>query len=577
MPHSGPPLGFQVLIFCGPGVSLNTFTSIPEEFPKALVPIANRPMVWYPLDWCYRMGITNITLITPQASKAALEASLSQNPHLTSLPPPSPTVISPEGLTLTTGTAELLRLPEVQTCIKSDFIVLPCDLVCDVPGVTFLEAWMTAHGAVDASWDGEWLESRTSSLVGVGGERCGRRGGISVWYPTAPDGAKTKNEVPDFLAITSLDKDEAPAVRGGNNGSLSLVKLVYTMPMDSLKDVMEEHQALLMRHSLLKRHGKIKILSTYRDAHIYIFPYWVKEMAMLNEKFESISEDLVGWWAKAEWQNGLGEKLGLREILNPERDHGNKYSNKRDQVEEDIDLMAMSTTKSTRWLDINPNGTMSRSKPGPLTRSNTLQETDVPPPSDKLIVPPVLAYIHSSKPSEPEIRRVDTPSLLLSTSLRLAKLEAISDAGESASPLAHQNKIAHPAGIAQRCTVTKADCLVAENVTVEEKAVIKESVVGANCHIASGVRLTRCVLMDGVVVSERSQLTDCIIGRRSRIGRGCVLKDCEVQNGNVVPDETDAKNEQFMIFEGLDEDMANVSDGGQDDAEGIGMDDEFKV
>ena len=61
MPHalSMPSSGFQALILCGPGVSLNTFTSNPEEFPKALIPIANRPMIWYPLDWCYRMGITS--------------------------------------------------------------------------------------------------------------------------------------------------------------------------------------------------------------------------------------------------------------------------------------------------------------------------------------------------------------------------------------------------------------------------------------------------------------------------------------------------------------------------------------
>lgn len=50
---------FQALILCGPGLSLNTFTSTPDEFPKALVPIANRPMVWYPLDWCYRMNVSS--------------------------------------------------------------------------------------------------------------------------------------------------------------------------------------------------------------------------------------------------------------------------------------------------------------------------------------------------------------------------------------------------------------------------------------------------------------------------------------------------------------------------------------
>lgn len=59
MPHATlPSPGLQAFIFCGPGVSLNTFTSTPKDFPKALVPIANRPMVWYPLDYCYRMGVT---------------------------------------------------------------------------------------------------------------------------------------------------------------------------------------------------------------------------------------------------------------------------------------------------------------------------------------------------------------------------------------------------------------------------------------------------------------------------------------------------------------------------------------
>src|SRR5437763_3196778 len=67
MPHmlSMPQSGFQALILCGPGIGLSTFTSIPDEYPKALVSIANRPMVWYVLDWCYRMGVTSKqTLVT---------------------------------------------------------------------------------------------------------------------------------------------------------------------------------------------------------------------------------------------------------------------------------------------------------------------------------------------------------------------------------------------------------------------------------------------------------------------------------------------------------------------------------
>lgn len=60
MPHavSMPSPGLQALILCGPGSSFPTFTANPDENPKALLPIANRPMVWYPIDFCYRMGVT---------------------------------------------------------------------------------------------------------------------------------------------------------------------------------------------------------------------------------------------------------------------------------------------------------------------------------------------------------------------------------------------------------------------------------------------------------------------------------------------------------------------------------------
>ena len=66
MPHalSMPAPGFQAIILCGPGSSFPTFTANPDENPKALIPIANRPMVWYPIDFCYRMGVTGQLFFT---------------------------------------------------------------------------------------------------------------------------------------------------------------------------------------------------------------------------------------------------------------------------------------------------------------------------------------------------------------------------------------------------------------------------------------------------------------------------------------------------------------------------------
>ncbi|CAG7981762.1 unnamed protein product [Penicillium salamii] len=520
MPHSVPvpPTGFQSIVLCGPGVSLNTFTSNPEEYPKCLLPIANRPMIYYVLDFCRRMGITDVTLVTPPSSLAPLQAALRQNPHLTSLPTPS--VIAPKELEMTTGTAELLRLPEVQNCIKSDFLLLPCDLVCDLPGESLLEAWMVS-----------------------GGEK-GRRSGLSMYYQTKDREESVKGEATDFVAVAPLETSEAPVV------SLSelraqLSKVVLSMPMDTLKEKMENDKGFLMRHSLVDKHAHVKMLTSFRDAHIYILPKWVKDMARLNEQFQSVSEDLIGWWAKSEWQRGLSEKLKINEIferksrshsVDEDVSHDGESLDGEGALEEEINLPGMSTTKATS-----------------APKSQIEESAETPD------LPPLFAYVQRG--TSPFVRRVDSSALLLSTSLRLAKLESIEEVGRvEASAFAHSSKIAYPQGVAQRCTVTKNDCLLDSNTTVEEKCVIKESCIGANVHIASGARLTRCLVMDGAVIGSRAQLTGCIVGRRSKIGRESVLKDCEIQDGNVVPDDTDAKNEKFMVFEGLDDDIEESDD-----------------
>ena len=388
--------------------------------------------------------------------------------------------------------------------------------------------------------------------MGLGGERGGRRGGMGVWFQTKVEGS-VKGEETDFVATTVLPshiKPSLPPPEGSLRSQIS--NLVYATPTDTLNDITEAKKSLPIRHGLIRKHARIRMLTTYRDAHIYIFPHWVLDMISRNEKMDSISEDVVGMWAKAGWQDGLGDKLSLREIFSvPEEKEGENGSHSSGLVEDDLDLGGMTTTGTS---DLRNNGAkVDTSITDFATRvENSLMKQ--PSANSKLTVPPMLAYIHPSDPMAPLIRRVDTAALLLSVSLRLAKLESIEEVGKPASsPFAHAHKIAHPSGIAQRCTVSKNDCLLAENVSVEEKCVIKESVIGANCTIKTGARLMRCVLMDGVVVGERCQLTGCILGRRSQVGQGCVLKECEVQEGYGVAEETDAKGEKFMVFEGLED------------------------
>jgi translation initiation factor eIF-2B subunit gamma len=479
-----------------------------------------------------------IHIITPPSSANAIQAALSQNPHLTSLPAPSADVLAPEELTQTSGTAEILRLPEVQAVIAGDFLILPCDAICELSGESLLEAWMVQQAGLGGVSAGTLDYS--GPKMGIGGENGGRRGGLSVWYQTKGEGS-VKDEETDFLITAPLEAPTVPPPKGSLRPHIS--NLVYSTTTDTLKDICEEKKGFPLRHGLLRKHGHTRMFTTYRDAHIYLFPHWVLSMITKNSRLDSISEDVVGCWAKAGWQPGLSEKLHLPEIFDTAAAQARETTNGSPHPpsqEEEMDIFGLSTTQTTN-LNLSSSGSTHRSQ----AENSLTSPLETPQKKYQLPVPTILAYIHPSTPDAPLIRRIDTCPLLLSTSLHLATLPP-------SSPLSHAQKIVHPASISPRTTITQSDCLLADNVTVDEKCNIKQSVIGANCTIKTGARLTRCVLMDGVVVGEKAQLTGCILGRRCVIGRDSVLRECEVQEGNVLGEGTEAKGEKFMIFEGLE-------------------------
>ncbi|KAI0517308.1 hypothetical protein F5B22DRAFT_645941 [Xylaria bambusicola] len=529
MPHaiSMPATGLQALILCGPGSSFPTFTANPDENPKALLPIANRPMVWYPIDFCYRTGITNIKLICPPSAAEAMTTALNTNPFLTSLPYPRPDLVSPKDLDYNTGTAEILRLPEIRDIVKCNLIVLPCDLVCEIGGDKLLQTWMVKAASLP------------DILGGGAAPYCS--GGLGVWYETKTANP-IKGEETDFLATTPMPRDPTSPK---NHISQHLSYLAMSMPTDSLNDLVEAKDAFPLRHGLLRNHPKLRMLTTHRDAHIYFLPKWVMEFVKENEKLETIGEDVVGWWAKATWQTGLSEKLGLMNVLQG-----------RIKGTESADL-ARDDSPPPRGEVLDSQGSGSSPSAEPEDAHNSILSK----PS-QASVPPVLAYIHPSQPDAPLLRRVDTAQLLLAVSLRLAKLPSIEETGpDAASPFAHPKKIAYPDGVKPRTTITRQDCLIADNVMVDEKTSIKECVVGANCQIKEGAKLFQCLLMDGVVVGKGCKLTRCILGKRSDIGEGSILTDCEVQENLLVEPKTDDKDNKLMSSSGLEaseEDMQDV-------------------
>ncbi|KAI1442200.1 hypothetical protein F5Y02DRAFT_397479 [Annulohypoxylon stygium] len=521
MPHAAT--GLQALILCGPGSSFPTFTSNPDENPKALLPIANRPMVWYPIDFCYRTGITNITLICPPSAAEAITTALNTNPFLTALPHPRPDLVAPQGLDQNTGTAEILRLPEIRDLVTSDFVVLPCDLVCELGGDKLLQAWMVKAASLP-------------DLLG-NDEPPYCNGGLGVWYETKTANP-VKGEETDFIVTTPMTIPTVPTPKDSILPQLSY--LTYSMPKDSLNDLMDEKKSFPIRHGLLRTHPKLRMLTTHRDAHIYILPKWILDFIRENERLETIGEDVIGWWAKANWETGLFGKLRMKQVIGGRSGTPEGDKSARSNAGPAEEGLLMSPTRG-------------RFDSSPSVEDNKRHGDGLLDKPEEPAVPPILAYIHPNHADAPLLRRVDTAQLLLAVSLQLAKLPSIEETGpEAASPFAHSKKVAYPEGVKPRTTITRPDTLIAENVMVEEKTSIKESVVGANCQIKEGAKLFQCLLMDGVVVGKGCKLTRCILGRRSEIGEGSTLTDCEVQENLLVEPRTEDKESKLMSSSGME-------------------------
>jgi translation initiation factor eIF-2B subunit gamma len=582
---STPYTGFQALILCGPGLSMNTFTSVPSEFPKALVQIANRPMVWYVLDWCYRCGLTDITLITPPDAKDVLAAALAQEPHLTSLPSPSPDLLAPADLKFETATAELLRLPEVQRAIKSDFVLLPCDLICDIHGESFLDTYLTSIGGLAGTGiSTDEYDPQRQLTFGSGGESSGRRGGLSIWYNTANREESVKKEECDFLATVQFKphltseyyKDKASNFPG------LLRNLVWTKPMS---DLLEE-DTVRVRSSVMDKYGYLKCFTKYRDAHIYLLPYWVKEYAKMNEGFVSFTEDLVGTWAQSDWRKpAYREKHGSNKIFAP-RTTTSDIDQKVDRpVEEEVDPLFYSTTQTTP-RPVEPSEATKGSNVASPRQSTALPSLDSTVtstrpatevklasrvqanPEDSILsdtinpslsetsspvasMPTIAAFVLDNGGAAPLVRRVDTTQLLLSVSLLLAKRPSIEEdtkVGKStSSPFAHASKIHATASIAQQVTIQRSDCLVGANTTIATRCVIKNSVIGANVTLGRSTRITGSVVMDGATIGEGVELNGTVIGKKCRLGDRVKLTTCEVADGYMLADGIQEKDEKFMV------------------------------
>ncbi|KAI0758309.1 UDP-3-O-glucosamine N-acyltransferase [Irpex lacteus] len=242
------------LIFCTIRLTPLTNNHGEESCPKALLPIANKPMLHYPLSWLEASGIRDVLLICPTVQKAAVT-------HY----------IRHEG-----GTSAVLR--NFAHKIKQDFVVLPCDFV---PSPTFPLTRVLDKFRIEAPYDGsiattcfyEWQKPEKGSST-------------EEW-----------NSIPIPM----------PIVWDEPSGTLLYI--------DTPDDVDRDDAYIELNGSLLSSYPKVRMSAGFLDSHVYVCRRSVLEVLQEKSRLDSLREEFMPWLCKPQYSSTKRKKYGS--VLGP--------------------------------------------------------------------------------------------------------------------------------------------------------------------------------------------------------------------------------------------------------------------
>ena len=164
--------------------------------------------------------------------------------------------------------------------------------------------------------------------------------------------------------------------------------------------------------------------------------------------------------------------------------------------------------------------------------------TQMPPPTTQ----PCCAHL---APDDAYCARVDTVvPALLEVSREIASSQPGDAAHLNGRKMSKYENFVDPSVVIGGKSTIGPGCIVNAGTQFGEKCSVKRSVVGAGCHVGSGVKLVNCVVMNRATIEDGATVQGSVIGPRAVIGAGASLREClveaefEVEEGDDVRSET---------------------------------------
>ncbi|PFH46388.1 hypothetical protein AMATHDRAFT_77696 [Amanita thiersii Skay4041] len=265
---NGPEVGsiqndFMAVIIAGFGKDLLPLTTNygDEACPKALLSVANRPILDYVLSWLEQSKIKDILLICPALHRVAIHHHINSEMTSSSLRVDLQTV--EESRDAGAGTCALLR--QFSSRITKDFVLLPCDFL---PPSNFSLGTLLNRFRIDVLSDGAI--------------------GTACWFPSH------KPDKVSYIDDWGVNTPNCSIAWDGISGTL-----LYIDTPDEFDLNAEDFR---FRTSMISRYPQSKLLANYEDSHVYVCCRSV--LTILHEKKHHVSlrEEFLPWLCKLQYR-----------------------------------------------------------------------------------------------------------------------------------------------------------------------------------------------------------------------------------------------------------------------------------
>ncbi|RCK62643.1 Translation initiation factor eIF-2B subunit gamma [Candida viswanathii] len=141
---------FTAVVVCGRGKALSPFSQVRSTgIPKALLPIANKPMVHYVLEWCLQANFGKVIVLADEEEddNKLIQNSVKAFQEEYQKKENTPVQIDVLGYTCDNNGSILHHLyklhqdKEQGRVLSKNFIILPCDMITNIPPQVIIEAY----------------------------------------------------------------------------------------------------------------------------------------------------------------------------------------------------------------------------------------------------------------------------------------------------------------------------------------------------------------------------------------------------------------------------------------------------